>query len=592
MRHLYKLASGFCVAALGLLALTGCEGGDLYNIDNPDWIAEKIDSINASKSNSQEEEVLEGMMEDVYTIGNTDFSSGFWTAWSKYYVIPDGTKWNAQFNLNINPGDNTYYKNFALVVTNDVDRGGGGYAEYGAYRFDATADSAAYNSQWGTDLYFKFTESTLMLSPTDNQDANVQKLGGKVTLTVDRSQEGKFIIKIKNASATKTYTQPYALRNLNEDQTNTNIRCFLVPEGSYIDFLATNIEPIGGCTSAMDKNPVSMVLNNVPDEVEIGVDLATAMENVTADVTFEEGVTKIVPAAELMFTAIPDMDVAGEKTLVAIYNKTFKGENCDNPIVASAKFNVVNPIASIEMISAPAHSQYYYYDCAAMGEIADRTLAFDATGMEILATYVDGTTAIMNNEKLNFTPIPAQAGSHEVTVSTNNGKTLTTVVTVAKSNATQVHPTPSVLGPEDNTGGFWSALTDNILIPAGETYSVKFKNYTTMANNWNNFVVILRSATDQPEYGVVRADNYGWGNGYGTCRTSAGQDWATWLAAMNGADCECFVTNCGNGTADIQITMKGTDGVTYIQYYLGISTVNVDDLALAFTIDGCHLVFE
>ena len=45
---------------------------------------------------------------------------------SKYYVVPDGQKWNAVLNLNLNSGDNTYYKNFAIVFTNDVDRGGTG----------------------------------------------------------------------------------------------------------------------------------------------------------------------------------------------------------------------------------------------------------------------------------------------------------------------------------------------------------------------------------------------------------------------------------------------------------------------------------
>ena len=116
--------------------MTSCEGGDLYKIDSPDWIAAKIDSIENSKTT--DEEVLEGMQEDVYTIGKTDFTSGWWSAFSKYYVIPDNQKWNAVFNLNINPSDNTYYKNFALVITNDEDRGATNYAEYGAFRFDAT----------------------------------------------------------------------------------------------------------------------------------------------------------------------------------------------------------------------------------------------------------------------------------------------------------------------------------------------------------------------------------------------------------------------------------------------------------------------
>ena len=118
MKHLNKIASIFCGAALGLLALTSCEGGDLYNVNAPDWISEKIDSINKSKTSS--EEVLTGMQEDVYTIGSTDFTSGWWSSFSKYYVVPDGQKWNAVFNLNLNSSDNTYYKNFALLKVSNI----------------------------------------------------------------------------------------------------------------------------------------------------------------------------------------------------------------------------------------------------------------------------------------------------------------------------------------------------------------------------------------------------------------------------------------------------------------------------------------
>jgi hypothetical protein len=213
MRILNKLVYACCSIAFGLMALPSCEGGELYDVNAPDWISEKVDSIANSKKDP-EEEVLEGMQEDVYSFGNADYTSGFWTAFSKYYVVPDGQKWHGVFNLNINPADNTYYKNFALVITNDADRGGEGYTEYGAYRFDTTNDTLAYNSQWGSHLFFKYTSSTLMLSPVDNLDETVQKLGGKVTLTVDRTNENAFSIKIQNASATKTYKQPYKLPNL------------------------------------------------------------------------------------------------------------------------------------------------------------------------------------------------------------------------------------------------------------------------------------------------------------------------------------------------------------------------------------------
>ena len=594
MRILRKLVYVCCSITLGLMALSSCEGGELYDVNAPDWISEKVDSIANSKKDP-EEEVLEGMQEDVYSFGNADYTSGFWTAFSKYYVVPDGQKWHGVFNLNINPADNTYYKNFALVITNDADRGGEGYTEYGAYRFDTTNDTLAYNSQWGSHLFFKYTSSTLMLSPVDNLDETVQKLGGKVTLTVDRTNENAFSIKIQNASATKTYKQPYKLPNLNADASNTNIRCFLVPEGSYINFLQSNIVPIGGLTSAEDKNPLSMVLQNVPDQVNVGTTLEEAVSGITAIISFEEGVTKTVTAEELQFTAIPNMEELGTKTLVAIYNKTFKGENCDQPIVANATFEVVEKIVSIEVTAQPSHVQYYYYTSAATEALTDRTMAFDPTGMEVTATYANGSSRVIDSSKLSFSVVPAKVGSQTVTITADEGVTAKINVTVSESAVSAVNNSASIIGAEDNSTAFWGAFSDNFNVPVGETKSITFTNYSSLAGNWNHFVVVLRN-TALAEYGVVRADNYGWGNGYdGNANLVTGGtqgDWATWLAGMNGAQVTVYVTNCGNSTADIQAVMTGTTGTTSTQYYLGINTVDPADLNFALTVDGSHLIFD
>ena len=584
MKHLNKLASVFCMAAMGLTALTGCEGSDMYSVNSPDWLSEKIDSIEKSKVST--EEVLVGMNEDVYTVGNTDFSSGFWTSFSKYYVVQDNQKWNAVFNLNINPSATNTYKNFALIITNDVDRGGTGYTEYGAIRFD---NQPSGNSEWGDHIDRSCVQSNLTFE-TD-KDKGVDKLGGKVTLTVDRSRVDTFMVKITNGTVTKTYIQPSKIANLNADESNTNIRCFLVPEGSYIDFMQSNVEPIGGYTSAQDKAPVSMVLNNVPAEVDKGTTLEEAMQNVSATVTFEEGVTKVIPASELLFSAINDMDEVGEKTLIAIYNKTFKGENAATPIVANAKFNVVAGIKTITVTQAPTRTNYYYYNSAAVDGV-NHTLAFDPTGMVVYATYVEGEPGVIDNSKLTFSRIPATAGKHEVTITTENGRTATVEVNVAESAVKAVTPTPVSLGAEDCSTAWWTEFTKDMKIPAGETFEFNFTNYSSGAGNWNNYVLILRKA-DLAEYAVVRADNYGWGNGYAACTPIGTQgDWATWLATMNGAKVKMFVTNCNNGTADVQAIVTGTDGSVTTQSYLGINTIDPSDLNVAFTVDSSHLKFN
>lgn len=586
MKHFYKITFFCCAAALWMLALASCEGGELYDVNAPEWISDKIQEIEDSKK-EPEDEVLEGMQEDVYTIGNTDFTSGFWAAFSKYYVIPDGEKWNAVFNLNINPADNTYYKNFALIITNDVERGGEGYTEYGAIRFDVTGNPETYNSQWGDHIDFQYISGTLLLDPVDNKDENVQKLGGKVTLTVDRTSENAFTVKMTNGVATKTYAQPNKEPNLNVDASNTNIRCFLVPEGSYIDFLQTNIVPVGGLTSAADKNPVSMVLQNVPAQISLGTSLEEAMTNISAIVTFEEGVTKTVTASELSFSAIPDINQTGDKTLVAVYNKTFKGENCDKPIVANASFKVVGVLQSISITTAPSRTKPYYYTSE---DAKSCTMPFDPTGMVVTGTYSDGSSVVIDNAKLSFSAIPAKAGSQPVTITA--GENITATVNVTVSEATVVKNSTDMIGTEDNSTAFWGAHSDDFNVPAGQTKSITFTNYSSLSDNWNNFVVILRKA-DLTEYAVVRADNYGWGTGYGACTPNGTQgDWATWLAGMNGAKVTVYVTNCGDGTADVQAVMQGTDDAISPQCYWGINTIDANDLNFALTVDGCHLVFN
>ena len=592
MKRLNKLAAVFCVAAMALTAMTGCEGSDMFSVNSPDWLSEKIDSI--EKANQSTEEVLVGMNEDVYTVGNTDFSSAFYTSFSKYYVVQDNQKWNAVFNLNINPSATNTYKNFALYITNDVDRGGTGYAEYGVIRFD---NQPSGNSEWGDHIDRSCVQSNLTFE-TD-KDKGVDKLGGKVTLTVDRSRVDTFMVKITNGTVTKTYIQPSKIANLNADESNTNIRCFLVPEGSYIDFMQSNVEPIGGYTSAQDKAPVSMVLNNVPAEVDENTPLEKAMENVSATVTFEEGITKVIPAKELYFSAINDMDVSGTKNLIVIYNKTFKGENASTPIVAQKTFEVVPAIKALHIVSAPKRLTYKYYEAAGITNPASAVFPVDTKGLTVQATYLNGVTRDITLDKLVISAVPMKAGKQAVTVTAKNGVKTTFDVTVEKHAATFVTPSPAILGAEDCTTGWWDAHLDaDVKVPAGETRAFSFTNLGGAAN-WNNYVVVLRNAA-LAEYVVVRSDNYGWtgdnSGPYGWKNCTAGStgaaDWATWLAGMNGAKVVVYVTNNNNGTADVLAITTGTDGKVNTQYYYGIDGVDANDLFVDFTVDSSCLKFD
>ena len=634
-----KIATAFCAAALGLMALTSCEGGDLFSINSPDWLSSKADSIAAEKAKHQGGDVIEGMEEDVYTIGATDYSTGWWAQFTKYYQVPEGGKWIAQFNLNINPNASNTYKNYAMIICNDEDRGAANYKEYGAIRFD---NQPSGNSEWGDYIDRSLVTSDLTFE-TDT-DTGVDKLGGKVTLTVDRTSGG-LVVTMTNGTVTKVYNQTSPLANLNADASNTNIRCFLVPEGSYISFLGSTIEPIGGYTSREDKQPLSMTLNGVPKKVLQGTDIADAFANVTATVQFEQEVSATVAAKDLTFQAVPDMYTLGKKMLVAAYAKTYKGEAA-TPVIATAEFEVVDKMyTSVGATdnSTPfwgAHSDNIKVN---PGETFVSTFTNYTSGANnwnnfcVVLCSADGATeyAVVRADNYGWgdgyaacTPsmedgrdwatwLAAMDGAKVTTYITNNGNGTADIKAVMVGNdgntytqsytgINTVDPNncyfnftidnshiefDTVIGAEDNSSPFWDAHSADINVPVGKTMTQRFRNYTNGANNWNNFCVVL-TRKDNTEYAVVRADNYGWGDSYAACTPSGGQvDWASWLSAMDDALVTVSVTNNG-GSVDVKTVMIGNDGVTYKQDYIGISPTDGDNVRMRMTIDGSHLVFE
>ena len=637
-----KLATVLCSAALGLMALTSCEGGDLFGINSPDWLSSKADSIAAEKAKNQGgDEIIEGMQEDVYTIGATDFSTGWWAQFSKYYQVREGEKWIAQFNLNINPSATNTYKNFAMIICNDEDRGAANYKEYGAIRYDFQPSG---NSEWGDYIDRSLAASDLEFQ-TDT-DTGVDKLGGKVTLTVDRT-EGGLVVTMTNGTITKTYTQKSSLVNLNADVSNTTIRCFLVPEGSYINFLGSTVEPIGGFTSKEDKQPLSMTLNGVPKKVLQGTSLEDAFANVTATIQFEQEVSAVVKYADLTFQAVPNMNSLGKKTLIAAYAKTFKGEAAAAPVIGTAEFEVVDKLytsigatdnstgwwgAHSENIKVGPNetfvSTFTNYTSGANNWNNFVIVLCKADNSEYAVVRADNYgwgAGYDGNANLELSGgqsdwgawLAAMDGAKVTTYITNNGDGTADVKAVMVGNdgntylqeykgINTVDPNDfyfrytvdgchlefdEVLGEEDNSTGWWAAHSQDIKVPAGKTYTTRFKNFTNGANNWNNFLVVL-TREDNSEYAVLRADNYGWGDSYDACTPSGGQsDWGAWLSAMDDAVVTVSVTNNGS-SADVKCVMVGNDGITYYQDYIGLSPIDGSNFRFRFTTEGGHLVFE
>lgn len=133
-----------------------------------------------------------------------------------------------------------------------------------------------------------------------------------------------------------------------------------------------------------------------------------------------------------------------------------------------------------------------------------------------------------------------------------------------------------VLGTPERVLTFWGDTTDGYELADGKTLKMKLNNYSDAVNNWDNFVVAfsntkvttdkIASADNFPgyeEYGVLRADAFGWGpqgSPYeGKFEHSWGEDWAGWLQLMTSAKVEMTIARSG-GTVTIDYTFTGADG--------------------------------
>lgn len=125
---------------------------------------------------------------------------------------------------------------------------------------------------------------------------------------------------------------------------------------------------------------------------------------------------------------------------------------------------------------------------------------------------------------------------------------------------------------------FWTVFSDIRALPEGQSATQRFVNYTDGLGIWDNFLVVLQStpeghsaeeAEGYREYLVLRADSYGWGEGFDEAKLESNWDWESFTEDMNGALVELTLTHKA-GKADVLITATTADGREYHQSCTGV----------------------
>jgi len=180
--------------------------------------------------------------------------------------------------------------------------------------------------------------------------------------------------------------------------------------------------------------------------------------------------------------------------------------------------------------------------------------------------------------------------------------------TITDSPAKIEYPTiGSYVGAEDNSTPWWSAFSNYYTIPADNTLTLEFDNYSSKANSWNNWLTVVstaaeRGADDYAEYVVWRADGYGWqganntgddsDNSWFTSNTN-NYNWDTFLNDMDGAHVVMTVTRNGaevNIHADI--TPAGQTEALYYQDFIIDCGDGTQPINVFLTTEKAHLIID
>ncbi len=566
MKSLNKLTTFFCLAVIGFFALTSCEGSEMFNVGAPDWIAAKADSI----KKAQESSVVK-VTPTPEKLGKEDLTTAFNTAVTDPVKIEAGKTYMIPFTNYSSCASN--WNNWVIILRNSDS----------SYEMFLRADNWGWGTGWeGADLA-KHCDPSGGQSDWDAWRAAMAR--AECTAMITNGGSGTVDIKVTMLGAdSETYKQEYNnISGFDKDDVN-------------LYFTVDNCQLVfGDPVEVPDAEPLTLSIDNVPSTVKKGTALEEAMASVTGKVTFVgTTVTKDITAADLSFQTIPDYEKTGKKTLVAIYNKTYKGNYAEKPVMASAEFEVVDEIASLAITKAP--STYYFYTSDAVSELKDRELTINKSEIEVTATYADGATSLVDINDLKFSKetIPATVGTQTVTLTSDNGKTVDLNIEVKESTSVKtVTGTPTTVGAADFSTAFLGELSDIIKVEVGETVSTSFTNNSAGADAWTNYVVLVCNAAGDVD-GHLRADNFCWkvwedGLPGHTRGTEADRNMDEFKAAMAGAKVTVYVTNTGFGSADVQIIMNGNNGKTYKQYYLNVLSA---DPNFRISVDHAQIVFE
>jgi hypothetical protein len=545
------MLKALCAAAFAAVVSAGCTGLEPYSVTPPDDLAQKIAEYEAEKAAKQTDDYTEITITTAL-VGAEDNSSAWWSEFSQYFTVPSGKKLVLEFE-NYGSGVNNW-NNWNVCLANG-ERDGDGYSEYFVLRSDWYGwGNADYNP---SVIEFNYGGGEV------NWDEFREKMQGSyVTMSVDHARAGAAYLEVHSV-ATDGFD---IVEKYNQKVSATDdVNVFLIADGSHFNIKKAYLVP-SEIAEIPDYDAVAIEVTGHPVTIPLGEE--DYWGNAVATVTYEDGFIAPVAREDLIILE-PDLTTTGTKTVVYTYNKTKQGK-VGNAVSGYYNFEVTD-LASITVTKAPFTSNYYLYD---------QPMPFYYAGMEITGYKSDGSSVVLDPSALVFSQVQPVAGEQNIEIDFSGVKTTYPVMVKLGTEA---------VGAPDYSNGWWTTfLSADKPVPAGESSTVHMFLYSDNLENWHSPCTILRGAALN-EYAVVRMDNFGWGDGYGTATLECDWNFDYFAANQNMSAVSITVTNNGNNTADIVYNVTYANGESHIQKYSGI-TVDSADLQMGIVTEESYLI--
>lgn len=553
------------VGSVASAAFVGCDEDDTFDINSPDWLSSKIDSIANSKNNSSGDTTIIELSNT--TVGATDNSAAWWTAFSDAVAIPSGKKLTFEFDNYGSGAEN--WNNWNVCVANNKSRDAEAYKEYfvlrsdaygwggkmadEGYAYDAEAISTNYAEVAGDNEQWAFFKEKMQGAHTVMEIQHVA--AGYVYFTATMTA----------ADGTKLVEEYHQTCSPAED-----IYAFLVCDGSHFENLSAILTPASIVIS--ESNPARMELSGYPSFLTLGD--SAYYDGVKAKIYFEDGTTTEADTSELSFVS-PDLSSLGSKTVTVIYNKTSKG-NYSAPIYASYDI-LITDFKKIEV--EVANTVKYFFPKEA------ESVPFIVPSAKVYGIGSDGDSTLLDNSLVKFSAVSPD-GKYTVEY---QGMKAACTAKVELGDYVQV-------GASDFSSGWGTVFSDDEQVRKGETWTKTVQLRSDNIENWHSLAVVLRTA-DKKDYAVVRTDNFGWGAGYKDIVTPE-CDWNfdTFKNNLDGAMYTIKVTNNGE-TIDVMLNVIDASGTAHFQNYKGVKTagteqVDADDVFVSLTCENAYLLIK